>query len=113
MDGRGDVRWYGRTLCGEGAWCFSEYPRNYCLRRRAGERWLASKHLVRHGAKRVHVGPSVDGPVTGRLLGGHVLRRTEREACLREAFTARMARRERNAKVGDQCAAVVGEQNVL
>ena len=54
----------------------------------------------------------VDSAIAGRLLGRHVLRRAERQACLRDATAAGVADGERDAEIGDDRLAVV-KQNVL
>ena len=50
------------------------------VRRRARDWRLAREHLVQHRAERVDVAPRVEGPIAGRLLGAHVLRRAERQS---------------------------------
>jgi hypothetical protein len=68
--------------------------------------------LVQHGAERVDVGPRVELPVTGRLLGAHVLRSTERDSGLREAVAPGLLHRERDPEVG-QYRLAFHDQDVL
>ena len=79
---------------------------------RAGERRLADQHLVRHRAERVDVGAMPDALVAHRLLGRHVLRRAERQACLRHALAARVLHGERDPEVRHERGTVV-QQDVL
>ena len=79
---------------------------------RSRERRLTHQHFVRHGAEGVDVASRVDGAFAHRLLGGHVLRRAEREAGLRHPLPAGRLHRERDAEIGDERVAVL-QQDVL
>ena len=82
------------------------------LHRRAGERRLAGERLVRHDAQRINVRSRVDCAFAHGLFGAHVLRRAEREACLRHAGAARALDGERDAEIGDERVAAL-QQNVF
>jgi hypothetical protein len=77
----------------------------------AGERRLAGEHLVEHAAERVDVGGRPD-LVPRRLLGGHVHRRPDRHARLRELLTGGIVGRARDAEVGDE-RVLAREEDVL
>ena len=86
-----------------------EHLRDDRLNRSPAERRFAGQHLVKHRAERVHVGALVDVLLSHGLLGCHVLRSSEGEARLRHARLARVMHGERDAKVGDDGAAVLQE----
>ena len=75
-------------------------------------RWLTGKHFIQHTRERIHVGAAADFFFGRRLLGTHVVRRAETEACLGHAPASRRAHRQRDTKVHHHRAPVV-QQEVL
>ena len=61
------------------------------LYRGAGERRLATEHLVQHTCEAVEVAPTVQAPAPRSLLGAHVGRRSHGKPGLRQAVAARGA----------------------
>ena len=80
-------------------------------RGRARERRLASQHLVQDAAERVYVGAGVDRLVPARLLRAHVGRGARARSRLGQVLVG--PQDPRDAEVGDQRAAVLGEQQVF
>ncbi len=76
--------------------------RQHSLCARARVRWLAYERLVEHAAERVHVAGPADVALAGRLLRTHVVRRADAEPRLRETCSARCARSQGDAEVGEQ-----------
>src|SRR5215211_4684647 len=75
-------------------------------------RRLASQHLIRNCSERVDITSTIYDPITGCLLGTHVLRCTEREAGLRDAASTSVAYCECDSEVRDDGLSRL-EKNVL
>jgi len=99
-------------LGGERPRGFGDYPGHDRLGRRPRERWVAREHLIQHRPHRVHIAPCGDFPLTHRLLGAHVLWRSQTHPRFGHACGAALGRGQRDTEVGHQRAPIV-QQNVL
>ena len=111
-DGALDLGRDGVPLRQDGPGRLGQDPGHDRLRGRSGEGGVAGEHLVQHHAQRVDVRAGGDLPLAHRLLGRHVVRRSQRHTGLRHPVPAGLARRQRDAEVGHQRLTVV-EQDVL
>jgi len=68
---------------------------------RSLERQLAGRHLVGHDAQGVKVAAGIDFPLASRLLGAHVVRRADGDACAGQGAGPGLRERLRDPEVGD------------
>ena len=112
LDRRLHVHRDRRALYAHRARVLGHDPRHDRLRGGSCERRLAHQHFIRHRAKRIDVALGRDVALPHCLLGAHVLRRAERHPRLGHPPAGGVRRREGDAEVGHQRAAVV-QQDVL
>ena len=82
------------------------------LRSRTRERRLAGEHLIENGCQRVDVRPCIYVARAEGLLGAHVCRRAHCHARFGQLVVT-PRQRSRDAEVGHQCTAVLGEEDIL
>ena len=75
-------------------------------------RRIAGQHLVQHAPQRIDVGSIGQVPLGGSLLGRHVVRRAQRQSCLRHAPAGGGTHRQGNTEVGHHRSPIV-QQDVF
>ena len=116
VHGLRDVRRHGLAQGAKRGRLAGEHARDDGLRSGTAEGRLAGDHLVGHRAQRIDVGARVHRLLAHRLLGRHVLRRSQAQPRLRHALAARLLHRQGNAEVGHQRVLVARtalQENVL